>query len=109
MSHDISVVRCISHSIAVMYLGKIVEKVPADELMENPLHPYSKALASAIPLIDAEWSPIPLRGEIQRAIGKLKGCVFKDRCPNVMPICLEESPELREVSSNHWVRCFLYT
>ncbi|RLI35131.1 peptide ABC transporter substrate-binding protein, partial [Candidatus Bathyarchaeota archaeon] len=108
VSHDISVVRCISHSIAVMYLGKIVEKAPAEELMENPLHPYTKALVSAIPLIDAEWNPIPLRGEIQRAIGELKGCVFKDRCPNVMPICSEESPELKEVSPNHWVRCFLY-
>ncbi|RLI24686.1 MAG: hypothetical protein DRO52_05200 [Candidatus Hecatellales archaeon] len=108
ISHDISVVRCISKNIAVMYLGKIVEMAASDELVENPLHPYTKALISAIPLLDAEWKPIPLKGEIQRAIGELKGCVFKERCPFQKPICLEECPPLKEVSKNHWVRCHLY-
>ncbi|HID19156.1 TPA: ABC transporter ATP-binding protein [Candidatus Bathyarchaeota archaeon] len=108
VSHDISVVRCISHGIAVMYLGKIVEKAPSNELIKEPLHPYTKALISAIPLLDAEWKPIPLKGEIQRAIGELKGCVFKERCSVRQPICLEECPPLKEISKNHWVRCFLY-
>lgn len=108
ISHDISVVRCISDSIAVMYLGKIVEKAASEKLMEAPYHPYTKALISAIPLLDAEWKPISLRGEIQRAVGELKGCVFKERCPVLRPECLEECPPLKEVEKDHWVRCHLY-
>lgn len=108
ISHDISLVKCISHEVAVMYLGKVVEKAPSDVLIENPLHPYTKALISALPLLDVPWNPIPLEGEAQRAIGELKGCVFKERCPAKKSICLEEGPPLKRWSEDHWVRCYLY-
>lgn len=110
IAHDISVVRHISDRIGVMYLGKIVEESPSDELLKKPLHPYTQSLLSAVP----ETTPqnkkerIVLKGEVPTPIDPPKGCVFNTRCPHVMDICKEVIPETKEIYKNHYVSCHLY-
>ncbi|UCH38075.1 MAG: ATP-binding cassette domain-containing protein [Candidatus Bathyarchaeota archaeon] len=110
ISHDLSSVRQISNTVAVMYLGEIVELSETDDLFENPLHPYTIALISAVPIPDpkAKTMRIILSGEVPSPINPPSGCRFHPRCPQAMPICQEIKPEMLEISPNHTVACHLY-
>ena len=107
ITHDLSVVKHISDHIGVMYLGKLVEKCETRELFKNQLHPYTKALLSAIPRIDID-NPSKrtiLRGEITSPIDPKPGCRFAPRCPYATKACFEQDPELRELAPGHFVSC----
>jgi peptide/nickel transport system ATP-binding protein len=109
ISHDLSVVKYISDRIAVMYLGVIVELCTSEELFANPLHPYTKALLSAIPTTNAEKGEmIILEGDIPSPIKPPPGCKFNTRCRDCMEICLSVVPEWREQRPGHFVACHLY-
>lgn len=111
ITHDLSVVRHISDEIAVMYLGKCVERALSRELFENPLHPYTKALLSAIPTLDVkqkETTSSVLRGEVTSPINPSPGCRFATRCSEFRAECTESDIELIEVSKNHFVACYKY-
>jgi oligopeptide transport system ATP-binding protein len=107
ISHDLSVVKHFCDRICVMYLGKIVEMTESEVLYSNPLHPYTKALLSAIPRPDPtrKGERIFLRGEIPSPINPPSGCRFHTRCPYVQPLCRTEEPEFREHESNHFAAC----
>jgi oligopeptide/dipeptide ABC transporter ATP-binding protein len=109
ISHDLRMVRYIADQVAVMYLGKIVEKAPTEILYQNPLHPYTQALLSAIPIPDPieekKRSRIILSGEIPSPLEPPKGCGFCSRCPKALDICKTEPPPLREVEPGHFVAC----
>jgi len=107
ISHDLAVVQHVSQSIAVMYLGKIVEQAPAFELYAQPRHPYTQALLSAIPNPDpaARRERIALAGEVPTALDPPSGCAFRTRCPLAAARCSAEMPVLREVAPGHRVAC----
>lgn len=109
ITHDLSVVKHISDDIAVMYLGKIVEKASAKELFKNPLHPYTKALLSAIPVpsLTKKRDTILLKGEITSPINPKPGCRFAARCNYAMDRCFNEEPKFKMVEGQHEVACFL--
>lgn len=111
ITHDLSVVKHFSDTIAVMYLGQLVEKAPADALFNNTMHPYSKALLSAIPIpsLKVKREKILLKGEISSPIDPAPGCRFAPRCPHAMDICTRENPQLLEIEKDHFVSCFLFT
>jgi peptide/nickel transport system ATP-binding protein len=110
IAHHLATTRYMAHEVAVMYLGKIVERARTKELFRNPLHPYTKALFSAaLPSHpDVEREEIILPGEVPSPINPPLGCRFHPRCPFVMPQCSEREPELRELAADHWVACHLY-
>lgn len=110
ITHDLSVVNHFSDDIAVMYLGQIVEKAPAKELFNNPTHPYTKALLSAIPVpdVDAKWEQIPLMGEISSPINMKADCHFSVRCPYANDKCHNCTPELQDRGNGHFVACHLF-
>ena len=109
VSHDLSVVECISDRVAVMYLGKIVELAPTTELYRTPLHPYSQALFSAIPIPDPtkRRKRAPLKGEVPSPINPPSGCRFNPRCEKAFEICRREETVLKDVGNGHLVACHL--
>jgi len=108
ITHDLAVAKYIADRIAVMYLGKIVEHGPSELIFENPLHPYTKALLSSIPIPRPLKEPrkVELKGEVPNPINPPPGCRFHPRCPIAGEICRREEPELREIEKDHYVACF---
>ena len=109
ISHGLSVVEHISTRVGIMYLGKLVEVASSEEIFRNPLHPYTKALLSAIPIPDPELrrERLPLKGDIPTATEPPSGCRFRTRCPIAESRCADEEPELIEVTPDHFVACMV--
>lgn len=112
IAHDLSMVKQISDRIGVMYLGNLVELTASNRLYDNPLHPYTQALLSAIPIpdpdVEEERERIILEGELPSPIEPPSGCVFRTRCPMAMEVCSRKKPIWREVEKEHYVACHLY-
>ena len=111
IAHDLSVVRNISDRVAVMYLGRMMEITSSDELYANPLHPYTIALLSAVPIpdpvVDRSRERILLAGDVPSPINPPSGCHFHPRCYQAIDVCGTETPELRNIGGEHWVACHL--
>jgi oligopeptide/dipeptide ABC transporter ATP-binding protein len=110
ISHHLSVVRAVSDRVVVMYLGRVVEQAATDELFERPLHPYTQALLSAVPIPDPflHRERLIVSGDVPSPASPPSGCHFHTRCPSVMPVCSKVDPPLGEVRPGHWVACHLY-
>ena len=113
IAHDLSVVRHISDRVGVMYLGHLVEMAERNEIYRNPIHPYTKALLSAVPIpdpvLDAQRERVLLTGEVPSPLNPPSGCVFHPRCPVANDTCSQILPDLREVETNHYSACILST
>jgi oligopeptide transport system ATP-binding protein len=109
IAHDLSMVRHLCDRVAVMYLGRIVEIAESEELYTNPLHPYTQALLSAVPVpdpvVEEKRQRIILKGDVPSPINPPRGCNFNTRCPVSVDICFDEDPDLQEVLPDHWVSC----
>lgn len=111
IAHDLSMVKYISNRVGVMYLGKLMELAESFEMYKNPLHPYTKALFSAIPAADPQYEKtrqrIILKGTVPSPINPPAGCRFSGRCSECMPVCRETEPEFKEITSGHFCACHL--
>lgn len=109
ITHDLAVAKYMCDRIAVMYLGKIVESGPSEKIIDDPLHPYTKALLVAVPSPDPniQISAIPIKGEVTGSVAPVAGCIFEPRCPIAVEKCKVVEPELREVRKDRWVACHL--
>jgi oligopeptide transport system ATP-binding protein len=111
IAHDLSMVRHISSRVAVMYLGKVMELGSWKELFDDPLHPYTQSLISAVPVpapkVERKRRRIILKGEVPSPVNPPKGCVFNSRCPLAVQQCFNETPEYREARPGHYVACHL--
>lgn len=109
ITHNISVVAYLAHEVAVMYLGRIVEKGPVDQVLNNPLHPYTQALLSAVPQPDPETGleKIQLQGDMPSPSNPPRGCHFNPRCPKATEQCRDGYPSIKNIDHNHWVSCWL--
>jgi peptide/nickel transport system ATP-binding protein len=110
ITHNFAVVEYLAHEVAVMYLGRIVERGTVDDVLRSPQHPYTRALLAAVPAPrpGERVEPARLSGEMPSPANAPPGCHFHPRCPNVMERCSAEMPALREIRPNRWVSCFLY-
>ena len=109
ITHDMSVIKYLADRVAIMYLGEIVEIGTTEEIFNNPKHPYTKALLSAVPQITGETKTrIILKGELPSPANLPKGCKFNTRCPNCFGTCEHVQPENIQISDTHFVKCFLY-
>src|SRR5699024_4773616 len=112
ISHDLSVVRYICDRVAVMYLGKMMELADKETLFNEPLHPYTQALMSAVPVLKKKGTVsrerIVLEGDMPSPSNPPKGCVFHTRCPAAMDICKEKAPQFKEIKEDHFIACHLY-
>jgi oligopeptide/dipeptide ABC transporter ATP-binding protein len=108
ISHDLSIVECISDRVAIMYLGKVNELAPTDKIFKSPMHPYSQALIASVPIPDPKKRKerVPLMGEVPSPVNPPAGCRFHPRCPLVMDICKKAEPQMFEVEKDHYVACF---
>ncbi|MBN8280411.1 MAG: ATP-binding cassette domain-containing protein [Gammaproteobacteria bacterium] len=113
ISHDLSIVRYMSHRVLVMYLGRVMEMAPRDEFFGSPRHPYSQALISAVPVPDPDHPhaarPVVLDGELPSPMDPPSGCVFRTRCPLAVPVCITQAPPTGEPAPGHHVRCHRWT
>jgi oligopeptide/dipeptide ABC transporter ATP-binding protein len=110
ISHDLGVVKHMSDKVAVMYLGKLVEVAPTDELLNNMMHPYTEALFSSVQTFkdEIERKEITIKGDVPSTIDPPSGCRFHPRCPHAMDICRNEEPKLKRKDKNHYISCHLY-
>ncbi len=110
IAHDLSMVKYISDRILVMYLGKMFELADSEELYDHPMHPYTKALLSSVPIPDPDLrrERIILKGDVPSPIDPPSGCVFRTRCPEAMDVCANVLPEWQEVKPGHFTACHLY-
>lgn len=111
VSHDLSMVRHISHDVGVMYLGHMVEMAPVEELFAHMQHPYTRALLSAVPIADpdlaAKSQRIVIQGDVPTPIDPPSGCPFRTRCPYAQDICAEQRPEMRDIGGGHYCACHM--
>jgi oligopeptide/dipeptide ABC transporter ATP-binding protein len=111
VSHDLSIVECISHRVAVMYVGQIVEYAETEKIFKEPLHPYTQALIASIPIPDPTKRRLraPLKGEVPSPANPPKGCRFHTRCGRAMDVCRKKEPPLVDVGNSHFVACYAVT
>ena len=111
VSHDLSMVRHISHDVGVMYLGNMVEMAPVEELFAHMQHPYTRALLSAVPIADpdlaAKSQRIVIQGDVPTPIDPPSGCPFRTRCPYAQDICAKQRPEMRDIGGGHYCACYM--